>query len=99
MDYIEVADRTGGVFADICTASFTQAMLAFGDVSFGSRAIYRLSRPALPDGVIVVTVGGSPCTSGWSLTSDGYAVRFDAESPCFPDPGGAVEVTFEPVCN
>ena len=95
--YIEVAERTGGVFASICDDSFAAALTDIGSLAFGLSTQFFLSRPPAA-GTIEVSVDGDPCAVGWSYDAASNSVVFDPEGTCAPGPGQDIEIRYDVVC-
>jgi hypothetical protein len=101
--YIDVANRTGGIFESICTANWAQSLQNLGIDAFASIREFPLSRPA-DAGTLTVTVDGvvvPPC--GTAGCADGYTYYPDTNSIYFgdgivPGRGARVEVDYEAVC-
>ena len=95
--YIQAADATGGKVASICDPDFSEAL---GDLSggiFGAQYKYHLSRFPEPT-TLKVTVNGAPCSSGWSFDAQSVAVVFSPSSPCMPEPGDVVAISYDAMC-
>ena len=95
--YIQAAEQTGGSWASICDPSFAAALGSFGAGTFGPRTEFELSGAPAP-GSVTVTVGGEDCAEGWSLAGAGRTVHFDSDSPCLPDDGDDVTISYELLC-
>ena len=101
--YIEVANRTGGIFESICTSNWQQAMENLAVDAFAAPREFPLSRPADP-ATISVTVDGSPvpeatcqgCPNGWTYYSDTNSVYFGDDA--VPAPGSRIEITYTAAC-
>ncbi len=102
--YIEVANRTGGIFQSICTNNWSQALQNLGIDAFAAIREFPLSRPA-EGGSISVTVNGSAvpqascagCADGWTYYADTNSIYFGDN--VVPDRGDVIEVRYEAACN
>ena len=95
--YIEVAGQTGGIVHSICDANWAQNLKDIGNIAFGLKVQFFLSRPAIPD-TITVTVDGKPCTDGWSFAADSNSVIFDESGSCMPQEGQQIDIHYEVIC-
>ncbi|RME28461.1 MAG: choice-of-anchor D domain-containing protein [Deltaproteobacteria bacterium] len=104
--YIEVANRTGGIFQSICTSNWAQALQNLGIDAFAAIREFPLSRPA-DQSTITVTVDGSTvpkascndcdsCPDGWVYYPDTNTICFGANY--VPGRGAVIEVDYEAVC-
>ncbi|HOX45877.1 MAG TPA: choice-of-anchor D domain-containing protein [Myxococcota bacterium] len=101
--YIEVANRTGGIFESICTSNWAQSLQNLGIDAFAAIQEFPLSRPADP-GSISVTVDGvavPPC--GTPGCSDGYTYYPDSNTIFFgdgivPEKGDRIEIHYTAAC-
>jgi len=101
--YIEVADRTGGIFESLCTSNWAQALDNLGIDAFASIREFPLSRPA-DENTIVVTIndveipeasseGGA---DGWTYYEDTNTIYFGDDY--VPEKGDKIEVSYTAVC-
>jgi hypothetical protein len=97
LKYIDIAEQSGGVYANICEASFGGGLFDIGDLSFGYNVNFLLSQAAYP-GTVTVKVNGESCESGWQLSADGWRVRFDPEAGCLPVEGDDLQISYDPIC-
>ncbi len=96
--YVQAAEQTGGAFASICDPSFASALQSFGEGTFGPRSSFELAGAPKP-GSLEVIVDGALCDeSNWTLTGGGRTVHFAADSPCLPDDGVDVQISYELFC-
>ena len=95
--YREVAQQTGGKFQSICDSNWAQKLEDIGTIAFGLKVQFFLSRPAIPD-TIVVTVAGQQCSDGWSYDPNTNSILFDENHPCMPQEGQSIEVYYEVIC-
>jgi hypothetical protein len=103
--YIEVANRTGGIFVSICTSNWAQALQNLGIDAFAAIREFPLSRPA-DAGTLVVTVNGqsvpacppaSPgCAGGWTYYPDSNSVYFGDD--VLPDKGDRIDIHYTAMC-
>jgi hypothetical protein len=106
--YIEVANRTGGIFQSICTGNWAQALENLGIDAFAAIREFPLSRPA-DEATISVTVNGQPvahascndpdnpsCQDGWIYDPGSNTIYFGDE--VVPDRGDRIEVDYTAVC-
>jgi hypothetical protein len=101
--YIDVANRTGGIFESVCTLDWTQIMDNLAVDAFAALREFTLSRPADP-ATITVTVDATPapqascegCPDGWTHYSDTNSVYFGDN--VVPAPGSQIDVTYTAAC-
>ncbi len=104
--YIEVANRTGGMFISICTANWAQALQSLGIDAFAAIREFPLTRPA-DAGTITVKVNGvnvpkascndcDSCADGWVYYPESNTICFGASY--VPDRGENIEVTYTAEC-
>jgi hypothetical protein len=101
--YIDVANRTGGIFESICTSNWAQALQNLGIDAFAAIREFPLSRPA-DEGTISVTVNGVPvpkagcegCPDGWTYYDDTNSVFFGDN--VVPEKGDRIEVHYTAAC-
>ncbi|MFT5432102.1 MAG: hypothetical protein ACI9OJ_002800, partial [Myxococcota bacterium] len=95
--YRHVATETGGKFYSICDTNWSQKLQDIGEVAFGLKVQFFLSRPAVPD-TVEVTVAGSICTDGWIYDGEANAILFDQFGSCMPQEGETIDVYYEVIC-
>lgn len=95
--YRHVANETGGKFHSICSTNWAQKLEDIGEVAFGLKVQFFLSRPAVPE-TIEVTVAGSKCNTGWNYDAEANAILFDQFGTCMPQEGEEIEVYYEVIC-
>jgi len=101
--YIEVANRTGGIFESICTSNWSQALQNLGIDAFAEIREFPLSRPA-DESTITVTVNGVPVPkAGSSGGADGWTYYPETNSIYFgddyvPEKGDTIEVSYTAAC-
>ena len=106
--YIEVANRTGGIFESICTSNWSNALENLGIDAFTAIREFPLSRPADP-ATISVTVEGAPvgqascndpddaaCQDGWIYIPDTNTVYFGDD--VVPERGERIEISYTAQC-
>ncbi len=101
--YIDVANRTGGIFESICTSNWAASLQNLGIDAFAAIREFPLSRPADPntltvtvDGVAIPPCGTPGCTNGYTYYPDTNSVYFG--DGVVPDRGSRIEVNYEAVC-
>jgi hypothetical protein len=95
--YKEVSTQTGGVSASICAPDYGNILAEIGEVAFGLKKQFFLTRQAQP-GTITVTVNGNSCASGWSFDISSNSVIFDEAGNCMPQPGDQISIHYETLC-
>jgi len=95
--YIEVAQRTGGLYRSICSSNWGKEMADIGRLAFGIRVEFFLTRPAKP-GSIKVQVDGqvSHENVNWSFDLKTNSIIFNTKSA--PRRGSKIEVEYEVGC-
>jgi len=101
--YIEVANRTGGIFESICTSNWAQALRNLGVDAFAAFREYSLSRPADPltitvtvDSLSVPKASCEGCPNGWTHYSGTNSVYFGDD--VVPAPGSQIDITYTAAC-
>ncbi len=99
--YIDVANATGGNVGSVCSPSFASHLTSIGDIAFGLRTQFFLSRVADP-GTIEVTVAGAGCTDGggsnWVYDAASNSVIFVETGGCMPQVDETIEIHYETLC-
>lgn len=99
--YAQVAAETGGIVASICSPDFASALESIGDVAFGLRTQFFLSRLADP-ATLQVRVNGQLCTSqagsNWTYHEPSNSVVFDEAAPCMPETGDEIQIHYQTLC-
>ena len=95
--YYEVSQQTGGKFHSICDSNWAFKLEDIGNVAFGLKVQFFLSRPAIPN-TIAVTVVGVPCTDGWTYAQDSNSIIFDENSSCMPKENQKISISYEVIC-
>ncbi len=101
--YIDVANRTGGIFESICTSNWANALQNLGIDAFAAIREFPLSRPA-DASTITVTVNGVPVpqagsaggANGWTYYPDTNTVFFG--DGVVPEKGDRIEVSYTAAC-
>jgi hypothetical protein len=101
MRYIDVANATGGNVASICQSDFADSLASIGEIAFGLKTQFFLSRVA-EESTIEVRINGVLCSSAggsnWAYDSSSNSVLFEENGGCMPQPGDEVEIYYETVC-
>ena len=103
MRYIDVANATGGNVVSICDSDFASGLETIGEIAFGLKVQFFLTRVADPL-TVDVKVGGVPCedTSGgaanWTYLADSNSVLFEEFGGCMPQPGEEIQIHYETLC-
>jgi hypothetical protein len=101
--YIDLANATGGNVISICEANFAQGLASIGEIAFGLKVQFFLSRVAVPAS-IEVKVNGVPCaassgaTTNWTYDQPSNAIVFSENGGCMPQPGQNIWVHYDTVC-
>ena len=100
--YAEVAKQTGGKFHSICDSNWAQKLQDIGSIVFGLKVQFFLSRPAIPE-TVVVKVGSSEataaeCATGWEYQPDTNSILFDEDDPCMPQENDVILVDYDVIC-
>jgi len=95
--YFEVSKQTGGKYHSICDSNWAYKLEDIGNVAFGLKVQFFLSRPAVPD-TIAVMVDGVPCAAGWSYQADSNSVIFDENGGCMPIENQKISISYEVIC-
>jgi len=101
MRYIDVANATGGNVASICQSDFADALASIGEIAFGLKTQFFLSRVAEPS-TLEVRINGTLCSTGgganWVYDGPSNSVIFLEAGGCMPQPGDEVEIYYETIC-
>lgn len=99
--YIDVANQTGGQVGSICDQSFAASLSSIGNVAFGLRKQFFLSRLADPS-TITVKVNNTACQSqggaAWRYDAPSNAVIFNEGGACMPQVGQSIEIRYASLC-
>ena len=97
--YMDVAAQTGGNSASICEPDFATALASIGEIAFGLKVQFFLSRVPEPSS-IQVSVAGQACAAGgsWSYDLQSNSVVFQETGGCMPQPGEEVRIHYDTIC-
>jgi hypothetical protein len=94
--YVEVVDSTGGYWASICTAEFSEALQYLSLETMGMSAVYELTYEPSSIALTTVQVDGADVSysavEGWTYTTDNNAVNFHGDA--IPDPSAEIYVNY-----
>lgn len=95
--YVDLAERTGGVFASVCSTDFATVLHGIAERTFGVTTFFPLAHPAVPSSVEVRVDGVLVPADQWSYDGAREAVVF---TPFATPPAGAeVEVRYGVPCQ
>jgi hypothetical protein len=96
---IEVQSATNGIFHSICDQDYASALKDIGNIAFGLKKQFFLTRVADPS-TVKVWVKGVECQSAgaWVYDQPSNSVIFDEYGSCMPQPGDAIKVWYKTVC-
>ncbi|MBT9556883.1 MAG: choice-of-anchor D domain-containing protein [Myxococcales bacterium] len=95
--YRYVSTSTGGKIKSICESNWADILKDIGTIAFGLKVQFFLSRPPIPE-TIVVKVAGSACTTGWEYQEDTNSILFDQNHPCMPQENETIQITYDVLC-
>ncbi|MCB9728441.1 MAG: choice-of-anchor D domain-containing protein [Deltaproteobacteria bacterium] len=99
--YRDIAQSTGGNVASICESNFATALKSIGEIAFGLKVQFFLSRPADP-ATISVSVNGVNCPNGaganWSYNEPSNSIVFVETGGCMPQPGEKIVFEYDTIC-
>ena len=95
--YIYVSEQTNGIVESICNDSFADALSQIGELAFGLKVQFFLSRVGDPS-TIVVSVRGTECTQGWTYDPPSNSIIFDLDGLCMPDEGDEIQIEYDAIC-
>ena len=101
--YMDLANATGGNFISICDPNWAQGLASIGEIAFGLKVQFFLSRVADPP-TITVTVAGVPCadssggSANWAYEPGSNAVVFEENGGCMPTPGQKIVIEYDTLC-
>jgi hypothetical protein len=99
--YMDVANATGGNVISICEPDFTTGLKSIGEIAFGLKVQFFLTRQPVPS-TLEVKNDGVPCTSAgganWSYDAGSNSVVFMENGGCMPQPGQNVWIHYETEC-
>ncbi len=94
--YVEVVDATGGYWASICTAEFSEALQYLSLETMGMSAVYPLTYEPSSIALTTVQVDGADVSysavDGWTYTTDDNAINFHGEA--IPEPSADIYVNY-----
>jgi hypothetical protein len=94
--YVDVVDATGGYWASICTAEFSEALQYLSLETMGMSAVYELTYAPSSIALTQVRVNGESISysavDGWTYTTDNNAVNFHGEA--IPEPSAEIYVNY-----
>ena len=101
MRYIDLANATGGNVASICQSDFADSLASIGEIAFGLKTQFFLSRVAEPS-TIEVRINGTLCSTdggaNWTYDATSNSVIFIEDGGCMPQPDDMIEIYYETVC-
>ncbi len=101
--YIEVAKATGGNIISICESDFSTGLKSIGEIAFGLKVQFFLTRTAQP-ATLEVKVADVPCPAvsggqtNWHYDQPSNSVVFNETGACMPQPGDKVWIHYETLC-
>jgi len=99
--YRDVAQATGGSVGSICDSSFAQSLSGIGNIAFGLRKQFFLTRLADPN-TVEVTVAGAGCMSNggsnWLYDAPSNSVIFNESGGCMPQVDQHISIYYETLC-
>lgn len=101
--YMDLANATGGNIISICDPNWAQGLASIGEIAFGLKVQFFLSRVADPP-TITVTVAGAPCASSsggasnWAYDPGSNSVVFEENGGCMPTPGQEIVIEYDTLC-
>jgi hypothetical protein len=94
--YVDAVDATGGYWASICSAEFSEALQYLSLETMGMSAVYELTYVPSSIALTVVEVEGErisySAVDGWTYTTDNNAVNFHGEA--IPEPSASIYVNY-----
>jgi hypothetical protein len=99
--YIETSQQTNGKIGDICATDYGSVMDQIGEIAFGLKVQFFLTRLADPP-TVTVNVDGQQCSSGWKYDTPSNSVIFDNKNPADkcsqPQPGMKILIHYKTLC-
>ncbi len=95
--YIDLANLVGGKVKSICDNDWAAILEDLGNIAFGLKVQFFLSRPPIVD-TITVEVDGQNCTTGWSYDEAANAILFENPGPCMPQEGQEIVIDYDVFC-
>ena len=94
--YVDVVDATGGYWASICTAEFSEALQYLSLETMGMSAVYELTYAPSSIALTQVQVDGASVSysavDGWTYSIDNNAVNFHGDA--IPAPSAEIYVNY-----
>nr|WP_244237638.1 choice-of-anchor D domain-containing protein [Corallococcus llansteffanensis] len=91
--YADAAAQTGGEVLNVCAPDYAPLLKQVASKAFSAQDRFPLSEE--PDaGTVVVTVNGTPTTTGWTYDAASNSVVFSV----VPPPGAKVNITYRRAC-
>jgi hypothetical protein len=87
----------------ICELNWAQGLASIGEIAFGLKVQFFLTRVADPP-TIEVTVDGAPCVgsaggmTNWTYDGNSNAVVFNETGGCMPQPGDEIIIEYDTLC-
>ncbi len=97
--YLEVQERTGGVFSSICSDDWAEDLRDLSSVAFGYRSRFNLTNFPVEGTIeVIVLRGGTDPVDAqyWEYDTENNAIQFDTLA--IPEAGDVIEVTYEVQC-
>ena len=95
--YIAVQEATGGVFASICDSDFGDELNDIGNIAFGLKKQFFLTRTADPT-TVKVWINDELCSGGYVYDQASNSIIFDENGACMPNTGDEIKVWYKTVC-
>ena len=101
--YMDAASATGGNIISICEADFAAGLASIGEIAFGLKVQFFLTRVADPP-TIEVRVSGVDCsaktggTTNWTYDAPSNSVVFNETGGCMPQPGEEIQIEYDTIC-
>lgn len=99
--YRDVAQATGGSVGSICDSSFASTLSGIGNIAFGLRKQFFLTRLA-DQSTLEVKINGVACAGGggsnWSYDGPSNSVIFNESGGCMPQVGQSIWIHYETLC-
>ena len=95
--YTEIQEATGGIFNSICDTDFADALEDIGNIAFGLKKQFFLTRQADP-ATVKVWVNDVECIGGWVYDQPSNSVIFDEFGTCMPEAGDLIRIWYKTVC-
>lgn len=99
--YRDIVQSTGGNLASICESNFATSLKSIGEIAFGLKVQFFLSRPADAQSILVSINGKACLTSGganWTYNAPSNSIVFMEEGGCMPQPGDLIRIEYDTIC-